>query len=108
MDPDLERAGFSREVLDALQPIIEITEWYCARGDRGSIFNLRVDLLDDTCKHTNELNRSFFFPPKKQHNGKEVLGTRCNISSKITGKASDTWAGHYGSKMAGVRVRIVF
>ena len=49
-----ERAGFSREVLDALQPIIEITEWYCARGDCGSIFNLRVDLLDDTCMQAHE------------------------------------------------------
>lgn len=118
---DLERAGFSREILDTLQPIIEITEWYCARGDCGSIFNLRVDLLDDTNKHmyTKESNRSFFFSKetaqwqgskwhKVQHQFKDYGKGVRYVRFADGGKDTKWWGGHYGSKMAGARVRIVF
>ena len=114
---DLERAGFSREILDTLQPIIEITEWYGARWDCGSIFNLRVDLLDETCKHTNESNRSFsFFETtaqwqgghywhKVQHRFKDYGKGVKYVRFADGGKDTQWWS---GSKMAGARVRILF
>ena len=116
---DLERAGFSREILDTLQPIIEITEWYGTRRDCGSIFNLRVDLLDDTCKHTNESNRSFVFSEetalfqgghwhKILHQFKDYGKGVRYVRFADSGKDTKWWMGQYGSKMAGACVRIVF
>ena len=112
---DLERAGFSRIILDTLQPIIEITEWYCARGDCGSIFNLRVDLLNERM-HKNE---SFSFSKetaqwqgsqwhKVQHQFKDYGKGVRYVRFADGGKDTKWWGGHYGSKMAGACVRIVF
>ena len=116
---DLERAGYSAEIMDKLQPVVEITEWYGARWDCGSVFNLRVDLLDEAHTYSGDPNRTFSFSEqtaerrggcfhKVQHQfegyGKGVRYIRFADG----GKDTQFWPGQFGSKMAGARVRIIF
>ena len=116
---DLERAGFSGEILDAIQPVIEITEWFGARGDCGSVFNLRVDLLDEACEKQSQSGRTFTFSEvtaqwhgghwhKVQHQFKDYGKGVRYVRFADGGKDTQFWAGHYGSKMFGACVRIIF
>lgn len=114
---DLRRSGFTGEVMDSLQPAIEVWEWFAARWDCGSVFNLRVDLLTEKRKvlKTYECSRE-----TEQWQGGE-LGWRKEghtftdygpgvrfIRFADAGKDTKYWAGHYGSKMAGAWVRVCF
>ena len=116
---DLERAGYSAEIMDKLQPVVQITEWYGARSDCGSVFNLRVDLLDEAHKYSGDPNRTFSFSEqtaqwlggcfhKVQHQFKGYGKGVRYIRFADGGKDTQFWGGHYGSKMAGARVRIIF
>ena len=116
---DLERAGFSGEILDAVQPVIEITEWYGARGDCGSVFNIRVDLLDKACEEQNQSDRTFTFSEqmaqwhgghwhKVQHQFKHYGKGVRYVRFADGGKDTQFWAGHYGGKMMGACVRVIF
>ena len=114
---DLAQCGFVPRILDALQPAIEVSEWFCARNDCGSLFEIRVDLLNKNRKSVQTFRLS---EVTEQWQGgrlgwRKVEHTFRNYGPGIrylrfadAGKDTLWWAGLYGSKMAGAWARVVF
>ena len=113
----LANMGLSAQLMDQVQPELEISEWFCARFDCGSHFCIRVELLDAEKKVVEFFERT---ETTEQWLGGE-LGWR-KIQHVFTGygagvrylrfadagKDTQFWAGHYGSKMAGAWARVNF
>ena len=114
---DLHSMGFTQELLDEVQPSIVVSEWFAARDDCGSLYNLHVALLD----HKYQVVETYDFQEttpqwlggslgwrRVEHTfadyGKGVMYVRFAHG----GKDTQFWAGHYGSKMAGSQIRVVF
>lgn len=109
--------GLSDQLMDQIQPALEVSEWFSARFDCGSQFCIRVELLD-----ADKTTVKFFEHTEttEQWLGGE-LGWR-KVQHMFTaygagvrylrfadaGKDTQFWAGHYGSKMAGAWARVNF
>ena len=114
---DLSKLGFAPAILDTLQPVIEVSEWFCARNDCGSKFKLRVDLLDKQYSSLAKFEHSEETPQwhgdalgwrKVEHKFRNYGAGVRYIRFADAGKDTQWWAGHYGSKMAGAWVRVWF
>lgn len=114
---DLDTLGFAPAVLDNLQPAIEVSEWFCARNDCGSIFNIRVDLLDEKksslakfecSEQTSQWQGGALGWRKVEHIFRNYGAGVRYIRFADAGKDTQWWAGHYGSKMAAAWVRVWF
>ncbi|XP_064481207.1 F-box only protein 6-like isoform X2 [Ornithodoros turicata] len=113
---ELAKAGVLPEVLDKLCPSIEVSEWYAARFDCGSIYELYVDLLNAEGTPIASFNTGVI--ETQQWVGREwnqVKYTFRHYPAGVrflkfvhSGRDTQFWAGHYGSKMAGGAVRIIF
>ena len=114
---DLPKLGFAPAILDTLQPVIEISEWFCVCNDCGSKFKLRVDLLDNQYSSLAKFEHAEETPQwhggalgwrKVEHTFRNYgVGVRY-IRFADAGEDTQWWAGHYGSKMAGAWVRVWF
>lgn len=110
---DLWKSGFAPEFLDELQPKIIFGEWYAARFDCGSVYELKIELRNkdrkkivvEECRETiqqwegnawNQIHKELkdYGPGLRYikffHGGMDLL----------------FWKGHYGSKMAGPYLKI--
>ena len=114
---DLPKLGFAPAILDTLQPVIEVSEWFCARNDCGSKFKLRVDLLDkqhgslakfEHAEETPQWHGGALGWRKVEHTFRNYGAGVWYIRFADAGKDTQWWAGHYGSKMAGAWVRVWF
>lgn len=114
---ELARFGFNNDIMDNVQPVIEVWEWFAARWDCGSTFCIRVELLDASRNVVKAFEDS---ETTDQWQGGE-LGWRkkyhmfSNYGSGVrflrfadAGKDTQFWAGHYGSKMAAAWARVWF
>ncbi|XP_013791526.1 F-box only protein 44-like [Limulus polyphemus] len=113
---DLSREGVPQEVMDNARPKIEVSEWYAARFDCGSTYELTVRLLDKNYEPQDE----FHYGPQEvaQWQGRQWIQTKHlfehyppgvrYIQFRHSGKDTQFWAGHYGSKMCGAKVTFVF
>jgi len=113
----LNDVGLTDEIMDKLQPPLEVSEWFCARWDCGSQFCIRVELLNvkkEVLKFFEHSERT------DQWMGGE-LGWRkvkhvfCEYGVGVRylrfadgGKDTQFWAGFYGSKMAAAWARVRF
>lgn len=114
---DLVKCGFVPQILDELQPTIEVSEWFCARYDCGSIFGIQVNLLsaDYESLQKFEFSETIAQPPSWQLCWKRLEHKFENYGPGVryvrfadAGKDTRWWAGHYGSKMAAAWVRVRF
>ena len=118
---DLSKLGFAPAILDTLQPVIEVSEWFCVCSDHGSKFKLRVDLLDkqysslakfEHSEETPQRNVNALGWRKVEHVFRNYRAGVQYIRFADAGKGSQQcqcqWVGHYGSKMAGAWVRVWF
>ena len=114
---DLLSLGFLPKILDELQPAIDVSEWFSARWDCGSVFQIRVDLLDGNYRSV----KSFQYSKKTsqwqggQQGWQKVQHTFTDYGPGVRfvrfadgGKDLQWWAGHYGSKMAAAWVTVKF
>ena len=114
---DLMNAGVDPEILDKLQPTIEVAEWYAARWDCGSTYWVCVSLLNDKKEKITEHSYTDTTPQwvGGQKGWCRFSHNFCSYGPGVRyvefwdkGKDTQFWAGHYGSKMAGATVKIVF
>ncbi|XP_074654806.1 F-box only protein 6-like isoform X2 [Tubulanus polymorphus] len=113
---DLLAVGFSEKWLDEMEAAIHISEWYAARFDCGCVYHLEVHLLDGNEKSLDHFEQvkqeqqwstaewkkvSYVFPCKVRE------GLRY-IKFIHSGKDTQFWAGHYGSKFTGASVKFDF
>ena len=114
---DLPKLGFLPTILDELQPAIDISEWFCARWDCGSVFQIWVDLLDEKrhsvknfqySKKTSQWQGGEQGWLKVQHSFTDYGPGVRFVRFADGGKDLQWWAGHYGSKMAAARVSVKF
>ncbi|XP_076331847.1 F-box only protein 44-like isoform X2 [Tachypleus tridentatus] len=113
---NLFQQGVLQEVMDNARPKIEVSEWHAARFDCGSVYELKVHLLDENYEPQDE----FHYGPYEvaQWQGRQWIQTKHlfehyppgvrYIQFRHSGKDMQFWAGHYGSKMCGARVTFVF
>lgn len=110
---DLEKEGLTSHILDALQPTIEVSEWYSSRWDCPARYELLVWLLKDDDKVISTFHFLDDIEGEKQykwlhvsHEFKEYGPGLKKISFYHGGMDNSFWAGHYGSKMAGACVYV--
>jgi hypothetical protein len=114
---DLHCMGVSQELLDNAQPSIVASEWFAARFDCGSIYNLHVALLNSKYENVTHFDHQVTTPQwvggelgwrRVEHTFTEYGKGVKYIRFAHAGKDTQFWAGHYGSKMAGSQVTICF
>ena len=114
---DLHKYGFVPEVMDVVQPAIVVSEWFCARWDCGSIFKIKIALLDEdfkflkTYEHSEETAQwrgGDLGWRKVKHIFRDYGAGVRYVLFLDGGKDTKWWAGHYGSKMAAAHVEINF
>ncbi|XP_031625517.1 F-box only protein 44-like [Contarinia nasturtii] len=110
----LSKVGFSANVLDSMQPVIEISEWYGCRWDCPANYKLTVQLIGSQ----DQIMDSFIFKDSLENERQNVWhkvehkftnygrGLRI-IRFKHGGSDRYFWAGHYGSKMARATVKVI-
>lgn len=114
---ELASVGLSNKIMDEVRPSIVVSEWFCARNDCGSEFHIHVELLDknnkvisffDTTEVTDQWQGEGLGWRKVQHvfsgYGQGVRFLRFADA----GKDTQYWAGHYGSKMAAAKAKVIF
>lgn len=113
----LANHGFMDDIMDIVQPTIFVSEWFCARWDCGSIFNVRVELVGLKGTVIDSFEESV---TTSQWEGGELGWRRVEhtfsdygpgvryVRFVDGGKDTKVWAGHYGSKMAGAQLRVNF
>ena len=113
----LSKYGLTNDIMDVVQPSIEVSEWFAARWDCGSVFEIMIQLLGSEGSVIDEFH---FSERTEQWQGGE-LGWR-KVEHVFTsygpgvrfvrfcdaGKDTQFWAGHYGSKMAAACVNMKF
>ncbi|XP_048033537.1 F-box only protein 44-like [Megalobrama amblycephala] len=111
---DLKKEGYSAAFMDQLQPHIKISDWYTARSDCGSEYQICVELLD---RRKNPIRT---FEPEKvifdygnsepwcqmMHVFKEYGPGVRFIRFTHGGKDRQYWAGHYGIRVTNSSVEI--
>uniref|UniRef100_A0A023GJX8 Putative f-box only protein 6 n=1 Tax=Amblyomma triste TaxID=251400 RepID=A0A023GJX8_AMBTT len=101
-------------ILDNYKPEIEVSEWHAARFDCGCEYRLTVSLLNDKRKVLQEYSTDSIVT--EQWLGREwsqvthvfrdyPSGVRF-VQFQHSGTDTQSWSGHYGSKMAGGVVRV--
>ncbi|XP_023241270.1 F-box only protein 6-like [Centruroides sculpturatus] len=112
---DLIKEGVHPEVLDQALLDIEISEFHAARFDCGSIYTLQVKLLAKNGIVLEEYNSGKIeetqWAGKRWSQEKHVFsnykpGVRY-IKFIHSGKDTQFWAGHYGSKMSQATVKFI-
>lgn len=113
----LVNVGLSNKIMDQIQPEIEVSEWFRSRNDCGSIFCIRVELLDarkrivkfyENTEVTDQWLGGELGWRKLQHVfSKYGSGVRY-LRFADGGKDTQYWAGQYGSKMAAAWARVRF
>ncbi|XP_077998271.1 F-box only protein 44-like [Glandiceps talaboti] len=66
---DLIKEGCSEYVMDEIRPDIDISEWYAARWDCGSIWEMRVSLSKKTYNSVQDIKSSV----SSRHGGQDVF-----------------------------------
>ncbi|XP_060794030.1 F-box only protein 6-like isoform X2 [Neoarius graeffei] len=111
---NLEKEGYRPAFMDKIQPDIVISDWYAARWDCGSVYEIRVELLDNKKKVIK------FFEPEQvtipqwnDQQWKQVTHTFKDygpgvrfILFKHGGQDTQFWAGHYGIRVTNSIVEI--
>ena len=114
---DLYDYGFTLEIMNKVHPPIHVSEWYCARWDCGSIFQIMVALLNkdfkflQTYKHsevTAQWEGGDLGWRKVTHTFQDYKAGVRYVLFVDGGKDTQIWAGHYGSKMAAANVHVEF
>lgn len=101
------------KMMDIVRPQIKVSEWHAARWDCGSIYKLKVAILD---KNSVKLDHFEYEHTETQWTGRQwqkvehvfkdyPVGVR-TISFLHEGQDTQFWAGHYGSKMARASVKL--
>ena len=114
---ELAKFGFIDDIMDISQPVIVVSEWFCARWDCGSIFNIHVELLGrkkeviDTFEHS-EVTEQWLGGDlgwrKVEHKFSGYGPGVRYVRFADAGKDTQFWAGHYGSKMAAACTKLYF
>lgn len=109
--------GLSNDIMDKIRPPIEVSEWFSARFDCGSVFCIRVELLDARKEVVKFFEHSVM---TDQWMGGELGWRKIRhifdayspgvrfLRFADAGKDTQFWAGHYGSKMAAANARVRF
>ena len=114
---NLNDCGFTPALMDTVQPLIHVSEWFRARWDCGSIFKIMVALLDkdfkflETFTHSEETAQWMGGElgwRKVKHVFRDYKAGVRYVLFVDGGKDTQFWAGHYGSKMAAANVNIKF
>ncbi|KAB5546387.1 hypothetical protein PHYPO_G00071460 [Pangasianodon hypophthalmus] len=112
---NLEKEGYSPVFMDQIQPNIVISDWYAPRWDCGSVYEIRVELLNHRKKTIQ------FFQPEPvtflqwndqqwnwmTHTFKDYGPGVRFILFKHGGKDTQYWAGHYGIRVTNSSVEIL-
>ncbi|XP_017784556.1 PREDICTED: F-box only protein 6-like [Nicrophorus vespilloides] len=104
-----------KQILNDFKPHIYVSEWVCGRYDCGCTYSMTIKLVtDDGSVHKNEIVK-YTIQQWSNPAWKKLETTVKNYPKNIAkiifeheGKDSLFWAGHYGSKMAGAVVKILF
>lgn len=113
----LSDVGLSDEIMDTLRPTIEVSEWFCARWDCGSVFCIHLELLDARKQVVKFFEHSVVTEQwlggelgwrRMAHDFKEYEEGVRYLRFADAGKDTQFWAGHYGSKMAAAVARVRF
>ncbi|XP_066999154.2 F-box only protein 44 isoform X2 [Anabrus simplex] len=111
---DLYSEGCPPYIMDNLQPCIEVSEWYTGRFDCGSIYELRVALLNAKEDEVADYSVRKTIKQWEGRQWKKVVHKFYNYGPGVRyirfyhgGIDTQFWAGHYGSKMSGACVKIV-
>lgn len=114
----LADVGLTDKIMDEIQPDIEVSEWFCARFDCGSLFCIRVELLAERegkavdsferSEKTDQWQGGELGWRKVQHIFRQYGPGARYIRFADAGKDTQYWAGHYGSKMAAAWARVQF
>lgn len=114
---DLQKHGFVPAIMDTVQPPILVSEWFCARWDCGSIFNMKVALLNqdfdfvktyECSEETAQWKGGELGWRKVKHIFRDYGPGVRYVLFLDGGKDTKWWAGHYGSKMAAANVQVEF
>ncbi|XP_051737081.1 F-box only protein 44-like [Ctenopharyngodon idella] len=111
---DLKKEGYSGAFMDQLQPHIRISDWYTARSDCGSEYQICVELLDQrknpirTFQPETVLFEQWNNEPWCQmtHVFKDYGPGVRFIRFTHGGKDRQFWAGHYGIRITNSSVKI--
>ncbi|KAG7323129.1 hypothetical protein KOW79_012831 [Hemibagrus wyckioides] len=111
---DLEKEGYNPAFMDEIQPDIVISDWYAPRWDCGSVYEIRVELLNRKKKTVQ-----FFqpdpveFPQWNDQQWEQMTYTFKDygpgvrfIHFKHGGRDTQFWAGHYGIRVTNSSVEI--
>lgn len=108
---DLEIEGLTSYVLDNLQPLIVVSEWYSCRWDCPAIYECKIKLLGEDNKIIDSFEFHDSIEEEKQNEWHQILHEFKNYGPGLRricfchgGTDKLFWAGHYGSKMAGACV----
>ena len=113
----LINVGLTNKIMDQIQPAIEVSEWFCARFDCGSIYCIRVELLDarkrivkffERTEQTDQWLGGGLGWRKQQHVFSQYGPGVRYLRFADAGKDTQYWAGEYGSKMAAAWARVRF
>lgn len=110
------QSNLFRYILSNYKPHIYLSEWTCGRFDCGSLYRLRCSYLGinfDPNIETPTAGQTVKQWEGRKWNKIEILVTQYpegieGISFQHEGRDTQFWAGHYGSKMAGGVVKILF
>lgn len=110
---DLIKAGFSENILDNMQPSVEISEWYSSRWDCPAVYFIEVGLKDKSDKTIKRFTFRDLLVGGKQNMWHNIKHEFKNCGSGLReiyfrhgGHDRRFWAGHYGSKMAAAYVKV--
>lgn len=113
----LANVGLSNEIMDKVQPSLEVSEWFAARWDCGSEFCIRVELMDAERAVVKFFEHSVVTEQwlggelgwrKLEHVFREYGPGVRYLRFADAGKDTQFWAGFYGSKMAAAWARVKF
>lgn len=112
---DLYNEGIDENILTKLKPKIEIKDYYAPRHDCGSEYHINVEFYDDNFEKINGINFDKVFAQWSQpvwHEFKNVIENYSDnlryILFEHSGKDTQFWAGHYGVKLRGSSVKLIY
>ncbi|KAB0802214.1 hypothetical protein PPYR_04400 [Photinus pyralis] len=113
----LPRSGLFRYILSTYKPMIYISEWTTARKDCSCVYKLQCSfILEDGSTEGNSRPFACYYKPQWQEGKWEkvellIVDYPDNTTSLLfenEGCNTQSWKGHYGSKMAGGVVKLLF
>ncbi|XP_043080069.1 F-box only protein 44-like [Puntigrus tetrazona] len=111
---DLRKEGYSAAFMDQLQPHIKISDWFAARCDCGSVYQISVELLDQKKKPITVFEPNpVFFPQWNDQQWCEMTHVFKDYGPGVRfirfthgGKDTQFWAGWYGIRVTNSSVEI--